>query len=43
MQTFIKTLPKRRLNPALKDPLYLFLGYSAIACFLMDFVERVTR
>lgn len=43
MRYFIQTLPKRRLNPALKDPLYIVLGYAAVFCFLADFVERATR
>ncbi len=43
MQNFIKSLPHRHLNPALKDPLYLVLGYTAAVLYMLDFVERVTR
>lgn len=43
MLSFIKTLPHRHLNPALKDPLYLVLGYTAVVLFWADFVERITR
>lgn len=43
MHHFIKTLSHRRLNPALKDPLYLILGYTAAILYMLDFVERVTR
>ena len=43
LSNLIKSLPHRHLNPALKDPLYLILGYTAAVLYMLDFVERATR
>ncbi len=43
MQKFIQTLPRRRLNPVIKDALYLSLGYAVMVWLWADWFERVTR